>query len=197
MSTVACAGGRADLRGVHRAPPPDRPGDLLRGEDPAPAARAVRDAELTPLIARVHRENYGVYGARKMHPALRRDGVEIGRDQTARLMRELGLAGVRRGTVKRTTIREDAAARPADLVNRGFRAPRPDRLWVAELTYIRTWVGFAYLALVIDVFSRRIVGWAVAGHMRTDLPLEALELACGPASSPGSTASLRTPTPAV
>ena len=112
-----------------------------------------------------------------MHAALRRDGVEIGRDQTARLMRELGLAGVRRGTVKRTTIREDAAARPADLVNRGFRAPRPDRLWVADLTYLRTWVGFAYLALVIDVFSRRIVGWAVAGHMRTDLPLEALELA--------------------
>ena len=125
----------------------------------------------------MHQENYGVYGARKMHAALRRDGVEIGHDQTARLMRELGLAGVRRGKIKRTTIREDAAARPADLVNRGFRAPRPDRLWVADLTYLRTWVGFAYLALVIDVFSRRIVGWAVAGHMRTDLPLEALELA--------------------
>ena len=142
-----------------------------------PAARALRDAELAPLIARVHQENYGVYGARKMHAALRRDGVEIGRDQTARLMRELGLAGVRRGKIKRTTIREDAAARPADLVNRGFRAPRPDRLWVADLTYLRTWVGFAYLALVIDVFSRRIVGWAVAGHLRTELPLEALELA--------------------
>ena len=142
-----------------------------------PAARALRDAERAPLIARVHKENYGVYGARKMHAALRRDGVEIGRDQTARLMRELGLAGVRRGKIKRTTIRDDAAARPADLVNRGFRAPRPDRLWVADLTYIRTWVGFAYLALVIDVFSRRIVGWAVAGHMRTELPLEALELA--------------------
>ena len=142
-----------------------------------PAPRAVRDAERAPLIARVHQENYGVYGARKMHAALRRDGVEIGRDQTARLMRELGLAGVRRGKIKRTTIRDDPAARPADLVNRGFRAPRPDRLWVADLTYLRTWVGFAYLALVIDVFSRRIVGWAVAGHMRTDLPLEALELA--------------------
>jgi transposase InsO family protein len=92
-------------------------------------------------------------------------------------MRELGLVGVRRGKIKWTTIRDDAAARPADLVNRGFRAPRPDRLWVADLTYIRTWVGFAYLALVIDVFSRRIVGWAVAGHLRTELPLEALELA--------------------
>jgi hypothetical protein len=116
-----------------------------------PAARAVRDAELAPLIARVHQDNYGVSGARKMHAAVRRDRVEIGRDQTARLMREPGLSGVRRGTVTRTTIRDDAAARPADLANRGFRAPRPDRLWVADLTYLRTWVGFAYLALVIDV----------------------------------------------
>ena len=92
-------------------------------------------------------------------------------------MRELGLAGVRRGTVKRTTVRADTAARPADLVDRQFHAQRPDQLWVCDLTYIRTWVGFAYLALVIDVFSRRIVGWALAGHMRTELPLEALELA--------------------
>jgi putative transposase len=140
------------------------------------SARATRDAELKPLIATVHEANYGVYGARKMHAALRRDGIEIGRDQTGRLMRELGLAGVRRGKPKRTTLRDDAA-RPADLVNRDFSAARPDQLWVCDLTYIRTWVGFAYLALVIDVFSRRIVGWALAGHMRTELPLEALELA--------------------
>jgi putative transposase len=131
------------LRGAHRAPPRDRPRHLLRGEGPAAGARAVRDAELAPLIARAHKENYGVYGAGKLHAALRRDGVVIGRDQTARLMRELGLVGVRRGTVKRTTIRDDAAARSADLVNRGFRAPRPDRLWVADLIYLRTWVGFA------------------------------------------------------
>lgn len=124
----------------------------------------------------MHQENYGVYGVRKMHAALRRNGVAIGRDHTARLMRELGLAGARRGKVKPTTIRDDAA-RPADLVNRGFRAQRPNQLWVADLTYIRTWVGFAYLALVIDVFSRAIVGWALASHMRTELPLEALELA--------------------
>ena len=125
----------------------------------------------------VHEENYGVYGVRKMHAALRRDGVGIGRDQTARLMRELGLAGVRRGKVKRTTLRADSGSRPADLVNRQFSADRPDQLWVCDLTYIRTWVGFAYLALVIDVFSRRIVGWALATHMRTELPLEALEMA--------------------
>ena len=141
------------------------------------SARAVRDAALKPVIERVHRDNYGVYGVRKMHAALCRDGIGIGRDQTARLMRELGLAGVRRGKVKRTTVRADTGSRPADLVNRQFHAQRPDQLWVCDLTYIRTWVGFAYLALVIDVFSRRIVGWALAGHMRTELPLEALELA--------------------
>ena len=141
------------------------------------SARAARDSELKPIIERVHADNYGVYGVRKMHAALRRAGVDIGRDQTARLMRELGLAGIRRGTIKRTTLRDDAASRPADLVNRDFQARRPDQLWVCDLTYIRTWVGFAYLALVIDVFSRRIIGWALAGHMRTELPLEALELA--------------------
>jgi putative transposase len=141
------------------------------------SARVVRDEQLKPRIVAVHAANYGVYGVRKMHAALRRDGVEIGRDQTARLMRELGLAGVRRGKVKRTTVREDATRRPCDLVNRDFHAQRPDQLWVCDLTFIRTWVGFGYLALVIDVFSRRIVGWALAGHMRTALPLEALELA--------------------
>jgi putative transposase len=141
------------------------------------SARAVRDQRLKPVIERVHQDNYGVYGVRKMHATLRRAGVDIGRDQMARLMRELGLAGVRRGKIKRTTVRDDAMRRPADLVNRDFHARRPDRLWVCDLTYIRTWVGFAYLALVIDVFSRHIVGWALAGHMRTELPLEALELA--------------------
>ena len=143
----------------------------------APSPRAVRDLELKTTIERVHAANYGVYGVRKMHAALRRDGVEIGRDQTGRLMRELGLAGARRGKFKRTTTPDATAGRPADLVNREFRAARPDQLWVCDLTYIRTWTGFGYLALVIDVFSRRVVGWSLAGHMRTELPLEALELA--------------------
>jgi len=142
-----------------------------------PSARAVRDAALTPVIADVHKANYGVYGVRKMHAELHRQGVQVGRDQVGRLMREAGLAGVRRGKFKRTTVSDPAAARPADRVQRNFTAPGPDRLWVCDLTYIRTWVGFAYLALVIDVFSRRIVGWAVASHMRTDLVLEALEMA--------------------
>jgi putative transposase len=143
-----------------------------------PSPRAVRDAELKQVIARVHADNYGVYGARKMQIAVRREaGIVIGRDQTARLMRELCLRGVRRGKPRRTTVTDQAAARPADLVDRNFDADRPDQLWVVDLTYIRTWLGFAYLALVIDVFSRRIVGWALATHLRTDLPLEALEMA--------------------
>ncbi len=139
------------------------------------SARAVRDEQLKDRIGQVHRDNYGVYGVRKMHAALTRDGLQVGRDQTARLMRDLGLQGVRRGKPKRTTIVDTTAQRAADLVQRRFAAAAPDRLWVCDLTYIRTWLGFAYLALVIDVYSRRIVGWSLAGHMRTELPLEALE----------------------
>ncbi len=142
-----------------------------------PSARAVRHEQLNTEIARVHAANYGVYGVRKMHAALRREGIEVGRDQVGRLMRTLGLAGLRRGKPKRTTTADEQAIRPADLVQRQFRAARPDQLWVCDLTYIRTWVGFAYLAVVIDVFSRRMVGWALATHLRTDLPLEALEMA--------------------
>jgi putative transposase len=141
------------------------------------STRAVRDAELSERISLLHKENYGVYGVRKMHAALRRDGISIGRDQTARLMRALGLAGVRRGRPKRTTLVDEQATRPADLVQRSFTAERPNQLWVCDLTYLRTWVGFAYLAVVIDVFSRRIVGWALTTHLRTDLALEALEMA--------------------
>jgi putative transposase len=142
-----------------------------------PSSRAVRDEQLKNVIILLHAENYGVYGVRKMHAVLRREGIGIGRDQTARLRRELELRGVRRGKPKCTTVSGDSAARPADLVQREFTAQRPDRLWVADLTYIRTWVGFAYLALIIDAFSRRIVGWALATHLRTDLALEALEMA--------------------
>ena len=142
-----------------------------------PSARQVADTALCEQISAVHQANYSVYGVRKMHDALRRAGVTIGRDHLARLMRHLGLAGVRRGRPKRTTIADTAAARPADLVQRQFTAQRPNQLWVCDLTYIRTWVGFAYLALVIDVYSRRLVGWALTTHLRTDLPLEALEMA--------------------
>ena len=143
-----------------------------------PSPRSVRDKELKTSIVEVNKANYEVYGAVKMQRALLREKqIVIGRDQTARLMRELGLKGVRRGHPKRTTIADETAQRPADLVDRQFHAERPDALWVVDLTYIRTWVGFAYLALVTDVYSRRILGWALTTHMRTDLPLEALEMA--------------------
>jgi transposase InsO family protein len=142
-----------------------------------PSARSIADRALCEQISAVHEANYSVYGVRKMRDALQKAGVEIGRDHLARLMRELGLQGVRRGRPKRTTIADSAAARPADLVRRRFTADKPNHLWVCDMTYIRTWVGFAYLALVIDVYSRRLVGWALTTHMRTDLPLQALEMA--------------------
>jgi putative transposase len=142
-----------------------------------PSARAVADAVLCEQITATHAANYSVYGVRKMHTALHRGGVAVGRDRVARLMRQLGLAGVRRGRPKRTTVADTAAARPADLVRRQFHATAPNQLWVCDMTYIRTWVGFCYLALVIDVYSRRLVGWALTTHLRTDLPLEALEMA--------------------
>ena len=142
-----------------------------------PSARALSDALLRERIRQLHEANYRVYGVGKMHATLRRDGLDVGRDRVARLMRQLGLHAVRRDRFTRTTIADTAAARPADLVNRQFQAQRPNQLWVCDLTYIRTWVGFAYLALVVDVYSRRLVGWALTTHLRTELPLQALEMA--------------------
>jgi putative transposase len=125
----------------------------------------------------VWEENFKVYGVRKMWKALRRRGETVGRDQVARLMRELGLSGVIRGKAKRTTTSDDTGERPEDLVERDFNPPAPNRLWVADLTYVRTWAGFIYVAFIIDAFSRRIVGWQIANHLRTDLALDALEMA--------------------
>lgn len=143
----------------------------------APSARSCRDALLRPEIARVHRENFGVYGTRKVWHQLNREGIAVGRDRVARLMRAASLRGVRRGAFKRTTQSDDHAPRPADLVERDFRAPAPNRLWVADLTYVATWQGFCYVAFIIDVFSRRIVGWRVSSSLRSDLALDALEMA--------------------
>jgi len=142
-----------------------------------PSARACRDAALRPEIARVHRENFGVYGAEKVWHQLGREGITVGRDRVARLMASCSLAGVRRGAFKRTTQSDNQASRPADLVDRDFRAPAPNRLWVADLTYVATWQGFAYVAFIIDVYSRRIVGWRVSTTLRSDLALDALEMA--------------------
>ena len=140
--------------------------------------RAVRDAELEPEIVRVHEENFDVYGVDKVWTQLQREGVDVGRDRVGRLMSNLGLRGVRRGKFKRTTITDgDAGSRPADLVERRFTAAAPNRLWLADITYVSTWEGFLYLAHVQDLFSRRIVGWSMADHLRSELVLDALEMA--------------------
>jgi putative transposase len=141
-------------------------------------ARSIRDEGLKTEITRVHGENFGVYGAPKMRAQLNREGIKVARCTVERLMRQLGLHGAVRGKTRRTTIpAEDPAARPADLVDRHFVASAPNRLWVADLTYVRTWSGFVYVAFITDVFSRRIVGWQASRSLRTDLALHALEQA--------------------
>jgi putative transposase len=143
-----------------------------------PSRRRVRDQGMKVAIARVHRENQGVYGARKTWRQLHREGHRVARCTVERLMGELGLQGVRRAKAARTTTAAEATApRPADLVERRFVASRPNQLWVADITYVRTWSGLCYTAFVIDVYSRMIVGWALATHLRAELALEALEMA--------------------
>jgi putative transposase len=142
-----------------------------------PSARRRRDEELKIELRRVHDDNFGVYGARKVWRQLHREGIAVARCTVERLMRELGLEGVRRGKTRRTTTPQEGAARPADLVERDFSATRPNQLWVADLTYVATWSGFVYVAFVVDAFSRFIVGWQASWSLRTDLALDALEMA--------------------
>jgi putative transposase len=140
--------------------------------------RLVRDGELRVEIERVWKENQSVYGARKVWKQLKREGFDVARCTVERLMAAMGLQGVVRGRAfKRTTIPDESAQRPADLVRRDFTADRPNRLWVADLTYVATWAGFVYVAFVVDVFSRRIVGWRASTSLRSDLALDALEQA--------------------
>jgi len=141
------------------------------------SARAERDRRLKAEIERVHADNFGVYGAAKVWAQLNREGTRVARCTVERLMRELGLRGAVRGKPVRTTIADDRADRPRDLVDRQFAAPAPNRLWVADLTYVRTWSGFVYVAFITDVFSRRIVGWQASRSLKTDLALDALEQA--------------------
>jgi transposase InsO family protein len=140
-------------------------------------ARVLRDLELRAEIERVWKENFGAYGARKVWRQLVREGFGVARCTVERLMRQMGLQGIVRGRKRRTTFADEAAPRPADLVQRRFTAERPNQLWVADLTYVATWVGFVYVAFVTDVFSRRIVGWRVSNSLRSDLALDALEQA--------------------
>jgi putative transposase len=139
--------------------------------------RAQRDEGLRDEIGRVWKDNFQVYGVRKVWRQLNREGKPVARCTVCRLMNELGLHGAVRGKKFKTTIPEEAAARPLDLVKRAFTAAGPNRLWVSDLTYVATWRGFAYVAFVIDVFSRRVVGWRVSSSLRSDLALDALEQA--------------------
>ena len=142
-----------------------------------PSKRALEDEKLKDRIRKVHESNFGVYGVRKVWHQLRRDDVEVGRDHVGRLMDGLGLCGATRTKKVRTTTPAAESERPADLVDRVFTADTPDRLWVADLTYVWTQAGFCYSAFIIDAFSRRIVGWRVSSSLRTDLALDALEMA--------------------
>jgi putative transposase len=142
-----------------------------------PSARARRDAVIGPRLVELWERNYRVYGAHKLWKAARRDGLDVGRDQVARLMRAAGIEGTRRLKRVRTTRRDDQADRHPDLVNRDFTATAPNELWVTDLTYVPTWAGVAYVCFIIDAYSRMIVGWRVASHMRTDMVLDAIEMA--------------------
>jgi len=142
-----------------------------------PSARALRDAVMMPILLTLWVTNRKVYGAHKLWKAARRAGHDIGRDQVARLMRILGIEGIRRSRRVRTTQRDDTAPRPGDLVDRDFTATAPNQLWVVDLTYVATWAGMAYVCFITDAFSRMIVGWRVTSHMRTSMVLDALEMA--------------------
>jgi putative transposase len=141
------------------------------------SARAMRDAVMMPILLTLWTANRKVYSAHKLWKAARRASHDIGRDQTARLTRRLEIRGVAQSRRVRTTVRDDEATRPADLVKRDFTADRPNLLWVTDLTYVPTWQGVAYVCFIVDAFSRRIVAWRVAANMRTQMVLDALEMA--------------------
>ncbi len=141
-----------------------------------PSARAVADGQRLEVIRRVHGENYGVYGVRKMHAELNRRGHRIARCTVHRLMRAEGLRGISRAKGPRTTIPGTGPDTRPDLLDRDFKAPAPNRVWVADITYCRTFAGWVYAAFVIDVYSRRVVGWQLSRGLRTDLALDALEM---------------------
>jgi transposase InsO family protein len=142
------------------------------------SARAVGDEQLVAVIRQLHKDNFEAYGYRKLHLALRRQGIDVGRDRVKRLMREHGIQGAkRRGKRWKTTTPDPRAGRRPDLVERDFTASRPDQLYVADFTYLRCWEGLVFLAFVIDVYSRRVVGWQLVSHMRASLVCDALKMA--------------------
>ncbi len=152
------------------------PSTYYAAKSRAPSARAVSDASTSAVIEQVHAANYGVYGVRKMHAELNRQGHRVARCTVARLMRNAGLHGISRAKGPRTTIPGAGPDSRLDLVQRAFTATAPDQLWVADITYCRTFAGWVYAAFVVDVFSRRVVGWQLSKSLRTDLALDALEM---------------------
>lgn len=142
-----------------------------------PSARSQRDAVMEPVVRQLWEDNYRVYGARKIWKSAQRAGHDIGRDQVARLMRTAGIEGVRRVKRLRTTKPDPGMPRHPDLVGRVFTATAPNQLWVTDLTFVPTWAGVAYVCFIIDAYSRMIVGWRVASHMRTTMVLDAIEMA--------------------
>jgi putative transposase len=156
---------------------PIAPSTYYAAKSRPPSARAVRDQQLKAEIARVWKENYEVYGADKVWLELNRQGIAVARCTTERLMRQLGLAGVRRGRKVRTTVPGKGGHRASDLLGRDFTAPAPNRRWVADFTYVAAWSGIVYVAFVVDIYSRAIVGWSAATHKRAKLVLDALQMA--------------------
>ncbi len=153
------------------------PGGYYAWRARPPSARAVEEAALAERIEAIHERSRRTYGSPRIHAELKDEGTRVGRKRVARLMRKAGLEGASRRRRKGTT-RRDRGARPApDLVERNFAATGPDRLWVADITYVPTWAGSLYLSVVVDAWSRRVVGWAMAHHLRTELVLEALNMA--------------------
>jgi putative transposase len=142
-----------------------------------PSARAIRDEYLKAQIAGVFEANYRCYGARRIWLALLRDDVAVGRGRVERLMADMGICGVQRGKKRYTTVADADTARPPDLVKRQFGAERPNELWLADITYASTWEGWLYVSFILDACSRMIVGWQIATHLRTELVLDALEMA--------------------
>ena len=156
---------------------PIAPSTYYAAKSRPPSARAVRDAQLKAEITRVWKDNREVYGADKVWLELNRQGVRAARCTTERLMRQLGLQGVRRGKKIRTTVPGKGGQRAGDLLNRDFTAPAPNRRWVADFTYVAAWCGIVYVAFVVDIYSRAVVGWAAATHKRAKLVLDALQMA--------------------
>jgi len=153
------------------------PSTCYAAKDRGPSARAVSDAVLIPELVTLWNANYCVYGVRKLWKTARRGGINIGRDQTGRLMRVAGIEGATRSKRVKTTRPDRTSARHPDLVRREFTATAPNRLWVTDLTFVPTWAGVAYVCFIIDAFSRMIVGWRCASHMRTEMVLDAIEMA--------------------